>query len=85
MQRHKHLLKSVLGKAALATALLGGIFFFGGAPSAQAADRDGYYRGARYEDWRRHEAFERRDYIRHERREAYGRGWRDRFGYWHRY
>lgn len=36
MSLHKNLLKSVFGKAALATAALGGFLFFAGAPSAQA-------------------------------------------------
>lgn len=96
MRMHKHLWKSVLGKATLATAALGGFLFFGGAPSAQAHDhdRDDYRHGDRYEDWRRHEAFEHRgydyygpreSYWRHERREAFEHGWRDRYGCWHRY
>jgi hypothetical protein len=93
MQLHKHLLKSVFGKAALAAVSLGGFLFFAGAPSAQARDRDDYHRPViRYDNWRLHEAREHRGYYspqanywRHERREAFEHGWRDRFGCWHRY
>jgi hypothetical protein len=81
MQLHKHLLKSVFGKAALAAAVLGGFLFFGGAPSAQAREvvvvrrpvivaRAGFYGPG---------------YVRYERHEVFVHGWRDRFGCWHRY
>jgi hypothetical protein len=92
MPSHTHLLKSVFGKVALAAAALSAFLFFAGAPAAQAHDRDDYGRG-RYEDSRRHEAFEHRGYVsrpdmryfRAERPEAFERGWFDRYGYWHRY
>jgi hypothetical protein len=87
MRMHTHLWKSVLGKAALATVALGGFLFFGGAPSAQAndRDRDDYRHEERYENLRRHEAYEHR-YWQHERREAFEHGWwRDRYGCLHRY
>jgi hypothetical protein len=88
-----HTLKSVLKKTALAAVALGGLLCFGGASSAQAHDRDDYGRPrAGYYDYRAHEAIERHgyyspqaDYWRHERREAFEHGWRDRYGYWHRY
>jgi hypothetical protein len=90
MQLHTHL-KSVLGKAALAAAVLGGFLFFVGAPGAAAHDRDDYRRPAvRYDDFRFREATEGRGFYRpqadrHERREALEHGRRDRYGCWHRY
>ena len=90
-----NILKSMLGKAAIATAVLGGALFFAGAPNAQANERD---RGrdrdriVRNDDYRVRDDVSRRgfyspraDYSRHERREAFVRGYYDRFGYWHRY
>ena len=87
--------KSMFGKAAIATAVLGGALFFAGAPNAQADERD---RGrdrdriVRNDDYRVREDVSRRgfyspraDYSRHERREAFVRGYYDRFGCWHRY
>lgn len=72
MQRHTHLRKSLLGKAALATAALGGLLFFAAVPKTQAADRDdGDRRGARIEY--RHEVFENHGYYNRESRE-----WRPR-------
>lgn len=78
MQAHTHLRKSLLGKAALATAALGGLLFFAGAPKAQAADRDdgdrrnarseyrlqdhGYY-GNQAREWR-NEGYERQEQVR---------------------
>jgi hypothetical protein len=93
MQLHTHLIRSIFGKAALAAAALGGFLFFSGAPSAQARDWDDYRRPVvRYDDYRLHEAIEHRgyyspraEYWRHERREAFEHGWRDRYGCWHRY
>ena len=94
MQLHPHLIKSVFGKAVLAAAALGGLFFLGGASSAQARewrDHDDR-RVVRYDDRRAHEAFEHRryyspraEYWRHERSEALEHGWFERFGCWHRY
>jgi hypothetical protein len=126
MRTHKHLFKSLFGKAALATAALGGFLSFAGAPGAQAHDRDEYRhdrdgyrrdhderrdyrhdeyrrdyrrdddRFGRYEDWRRHEAFEHRGYyggyygyryyappvVYFHARPGW---WCDRYGCWHRY
>jgi hypothetical protein len=78
MQLHTHLRKSLLGKAALPTAALGGLLFFAGVPKAQAADRDDgdrrntrseyqmqdhdYY-GGRERQWG-NEAYERQDRFR---------------------
>lgn len=81
-------LKSGLGKAVLAAAMLGGALSFAGAPSAQAADRDhgrdrDRDRIVRY-DRRDDRRFDRDDY-RFVRREHFERGWYDRFGCWHRY
>ena len=84
MQWHKSVLNSILGKAALAAAALGGFMFFGGASSAQAAPVYVYHRPvARY--------YVGRGYYppvlnpwRYERR-VYARGWYDRLGCWHRY
>jgi len=93
MQRHRHLLKTVMGKAALAALALGGFLFLAGAPSAEARDSDDYHRPVvRYDNWRLHEAREHHGYYspqanywRYERHEAFERGWRDRRGSWHRY
>jgi hypothetical protein len=93
MRLHRHLLKSVFSKAALAAVALGGFLFFAGAPGAQAHDRDDYRRPVmRYDNWRLHEARENHGYYspqanywRYERHEAFEHGWRDRFGCWHRY
>lgn len=78
MQLHKHLLKSVFGKAALATAALGGFMLFAGAPGAKANDWDDCNRRAAYTDFRFHESVEHFGYYspqarfwRHERHEAY--------------
>jgi len=86
MQFHKQLIKSVLGKAALAAAALGGFLFFSGAPSAQAHEWN-YYRGPVV----RREVFVNRGYFGPRvgyfgpRHEVFVHGWRDRFGCWHRY
>jgi hypothetical protein len=93
MQLHRHLLKSVFGKAALAAAALGGFLFFAGAPGAQAHDRDDCRRAVRYDDRRLRDAIEdhgyysrQADHWRHERHEALERCWRgDRDDRWHRY
>ena len=81
-------LKSALGKAAMASVLLGGALLFAGAPNAQANERA----VVRYDNFRVHEAVVRHgfyspraNYWRVERHEAIVRGWRDRFGCWHRY
>ena len=82
-----HTLKSVFTKAALATAALGGFLFFSGAPNAQAHDRDDFRRPVvRREVIAERGYFSpRAEYWRHERREAFEHGWRDRYGCWHRY
>jgi hypothetical protein len=79
MQLH-HLRKSLFGKAALATAALGGLLFFAGAPSAQAADRDDCQRRIAKTERKLNDAIEDHGYYsrqaehwRHERREAYER------------
>ncbi len=84
-----NILKSMFGKAAIATAVLGGALLFAGAPNAQANERA---RIVRYDNFRVHEAVVHRgfyspraNYWRIERREAFARGYYDRFGCWHRY
>jgi hypothetical protein len=88
MQAHRHLLKSVLGKAVLATAVFGGFLLFGGVTGAEAQVRP----VVRYDDARLARAVvnhgfysPRASYWRYERHEAFLHGWRDRFGCWHRY
>lgn len=83
------ILKSTFGKAVMAAALLGGAMLFAGAPNAQANEQA---RVVRYDNFRVHEAVVRRgfyspqaDYWRLQRRQVIVRGWRDRFGCWHRY
>jgi hypothetical protein len=84
------LFKSTFGKAALATAVLGGTLLFAGTPNAQADERD----RVRYDHYRLHETTVRRGFYspraddrRIERRETFARGYGyyDRFGCWHRY
>jgi len=88
MRLHTHLRKSLFGKAALATAALGGLLFFAGAPSAQAADRDDCQRRIAKTERKLNDAIEDHGYYskqaehwRHERREAYERC----YGREHRY
>src|SRR6266851_1855828 len=80
MRLHEHLLKSVFGKAALATAALSGFLLFAGTPSAKANEWDDCNRRAAYADWRLHVSIEHFGYYspeagywRHERHEAYER------------
>jgi hypothetical protein len=89
-----NVLKSIFGKAVLATAVLGGALCFVGASSAQADERDrGRERDriVRRDDYRVREDVRRGFYSprandwRYERREAFVRGYYDRFGCWHRY
>jgi hypothetical protein len=83
MQWHKSVLKSIVGKAALAAAALGGFMFFGGASSAQAAPVYVYHRPvARYYVAPGYRPVP--DHWRYEHR-VYARGFYDRFGCWHRY
>lgn len=91
MQLHMHSFKSLIGKVALSAVALGGLVVFAGAPAAQAEE----FRErpvVRYNNFREREAIARHSYFspqasywRHERREAFAHGWRDRYGYWHRY
>lgn len=86
-----HSLKSLVGKIVLSAVALSGFLIFTGAPAAQA--RDWNDRPAvRYESFRDRAVFEHSGYYnrrvehwRYEHREAFRHGWRDRFGYWHRY
>jgi hypothetical protein len=92
-----NVLKSMFGKAVLTAVVLGGALCFAGAPHAKAderdrdRDRDRVVRHDDYRDYRFHEDVRRGyysprdDYWRHERREAFVRGYYDRFGCWHRY
>lgn len=80
MQLPMYLLKSVFGKALLASATLSGFLLFAGAPGAKGNDLDDCNRRAAYTDYRLHEAVERFGYYspeaahwRHERHEAYER------------
>lgn len=86
--------KSMFSKAVLAAVVTGGALLFAGAPKAQADERDrdrDRDRIVRYDDYRVREDARRgfysprADYVRHERREAFARGYYDRFGCWHRY
>ena len=88
MQLHTYLRKSLFGKAALATAALGGLLFFAGAPGAQAADRDDCQRRIAKTERRLNDAIEDHGFYsrqankwRHERHEAvercYGRDYRN--------
>jgi hypothetical protein len=76
-------IKSMFGKAVLAAVVVGGALCFAGASNAQADERD---RDRVHEDVI-HRGFysPRAAYWRHERREAFARGYYDRFGCWHRY
>jgi hypothetical protein len=89
---HKHLVKSILGKAALAAAVLSGFLLFAGAPSAKANDWDDCNRRVAYAEFRLHQSIvyfgyysPQAAYWRHERHEAYEqlesyrrREWRER-------
>ena len=92
MQLHKHLVKSIFGKAALAAAVLSGFLLFAGAPSANANDWDNCNRRVAYVEFRLHQSIvyfgyysPQAAYWRHERHEAYEqleryrrREWRER-------
>ena len=81
MRPQTYLRKSLFGKAALTAAALGGLLFFAGAPSAQAADhRDSCERRIAHAEHELGEAIEDHGYDsrqanhwRHERHEAYER------------
>ncbi len=80
MQLHKHLMKSIFGKAALAAVVLSGILLFAGAPSAKANDWDDCNRRVTYAEFRLHQSIvyfgyysPQAAYWRHERHEAYER------------
>jgi hypothetical protein len=81
MNIHLNLFRSIFGKAAIASAVLGGFLVLAGAPGAKANDWDDYHRRPAYSDWRyrqnteqqrwadeRHEAFERREHHDRDRR-----------------
>jgi len=93
MQLSKQLLKSVFGKAVVATMALGGFLVFAGAPGAEArpAVRYSGHPVVRYAQPIRRTVVVNRyygpraDYWRFHRHEAIVHGWRDRYGYWHRY
>ena len=77
-------LKSIFGKAALATAVLAGFFFFAGAPGAEA--RPVVVRYYSHPIVRYHRpVVVVHPYFRGYHREVFVHGWRDRYGYWHRY
>jgi hypothetical protein len=78
-----NILKSMFGKALLATAVLGGALCFAGAPNAQANERDRIVR--REVVVHREFCAPRVNNLRFERREVIVRGYFDRFGCWHRY
>jgi hypothetical protein len=59
MKSHLYVFRSVFGKAALATAALGGFLLFAGAPSAQANSLEDCNRRAVYTQYRYNEAVER--------------------------
>jgi len=78
-----NIFKSIIGKAVLATAVLGGALCFAGAPNAQADEQD---RIVRREVVIHREFYGPRvEYKRFERRPVIVRGYYDRFGCWHRY
>jgi hypothetical protein len=75
----------LLGKATLATAALGGLLLFAGAPSARANDGSDGDRRIDRAEWKLHEAIEHHGYYsrqadhwRHELREERERCWRER-------
>jgi hypothetical protein len=79
-------IRSWTAKVVLATVAMGGFVVLAGAPAAQAQERP----VIRYDNFREREAIAHHGYFspqaeywRHERFEH--RGWRDRYGYWHRY
>lgn len=92
MQLHKHLVRSIFGKAALAAVVLSGFLLFAGAPSAKANDWDNCNRRVAYVEFRLHQSIvyfgyysPQAAYWRHERHEAYEqleryrrREWRER-------
>jgi hypothetical protein len=81
-----HGLKSLLSRVILSAVALSGLAF-AAAPAAQADERQ----VVRYDNWRERAAIAHHgfyspqaEYWRHERREAFSHGWRDRYGRWHR-
>jgi len=81
-------LQSKLGRAALATAAMAGLWAFAGAPSAKAADYYDCQRRVMRADQKLHEAVEHHgwysrqaDHWRHELQEARERCWHDRHRY----
>lgn len=91
MRVHSHSLKSLVGKIVLSAVALSGFLVFAGTPVAQARDWNARP-VVRYDNFRERAAIEHHgyysgqaEYWRHERREAFVHGWRDRYGYRHRY
>lgn len=89
------IMKSLLGKTALASTVLGGVLVFAGAPAVRADDRGRNDRHEerfeRRDDYRGRETFERRREVRPDRDDYRRfvwrdgvRGYYDRFGCWHR-
>jgi hypothetical protein len=85
MQLHKHLLKSLFGKAALAAAALAGFLFLGGAPSAQAREVVVVRRAVARPVVVVHRGFYAPRPFYYGRPVVVVHGWYDRFGCWHRY
>jgi hypothetical protein len=82
------LFKSTFAEGVLASALLGATLFFAGTPNAGADERDRVrHDNYRLQETTVHRGFysPRAGYRRFERREAFARGYYDRFGCWHRY
>jgi len=78
MQLHRRIVKSLFGKAALATAVLGGFLVLAGASAAKAEGQGEYNRHLDAANWQLHEAIEHFGYNspqarswRHEQHEAY--------------
>jgi hypothetical protein len=89
MKNAQNMLGRWMGRAALATAVVGSFLLFSGASNAAVADRDrDYDRQVQYTEWRAHEAAEQFGYNsreakhwRHENHEARER----REHFWHEY
>jgi hypothetical protein len=89
MRIAKGLGNALFGRAALATAALGGLLFVAGAPAAKAADRDNCERRIAKADYKLHEAIEHHGYrseqaehARHELYEERERCWNTYHRWW---
>ena len=76
---------NLLGRAALATAMLGGVLLFAGVSSAEAHDRENCRRRVQRAEWKLEVAIERHGYYsrqanhwRHDLREERERCWHER-------